>query len=182
VTIDGRDVTVEPMHVRARRGLGYLAQEPSIFRRLTVTENVLAVLQTREQLTSGEQRERCDALLKEFSLTHLKDQLAVSLSGGERRRLEIARALAIEPRFILLDEPFAGVDPISVVDIQAIVEQLADSGIGILITDHNVRETLKICNRAYIIHQGKVLAEGPPDHLLDHPQVRTVYLGEGFRL
>jgi lipopolysaccharide export system ATP-binding protein len=182
VTIDGSDVTVEPMHVRARRGLGYLAQEPSIFRRLTVTENVLAVLQTREQLTSGEQRERCDALLKEFSLTHLKDQLAVSLSGGERRRLEIARALAIEPRFILLDEPFAGVDPISVVDIQAIVEQLADSGIGILITDHNVRETLKICNRAYIIHQGKVLAEGPPDHLLDHPQVRTVYLGEGFRL
>jgi lipopolysaccharide export system ATP-binding protein len=182
VTIDGTDVTVEPMHVRARRGLGYLAQEPSIFRRLTVAENVLAVLQTREQLTPGEQRERCDSLLKEFSLTHLKDQLAVSLSGGERRRLEIARALAIEPRFILLDEPFAGVDPISVVDIQAIVEQLADSGIGILITDHNVRETLKICNRAYIIHQGRVLAEGPPDHLLDHPQVRTVYLGEDFRL
>ena len=182
VTIEGTDVTVEPMHVRARRGLGYLAQEPSIFRRLTVAENVLAVLQTREQLTPGEQRERCDSLLKEFSLTHLKDQLAVSLSGGERRRLEIARALAIEPRFILLDEPFAGVDPISVVDIQAIVEQLADSGIGILITDHNVRETLKICNRAYIIHQGRVLAEGPPDHLLDHPQVRTVYLGEDFRL
>jgi lipopolysaccharide export system ATP-binding protein len=182
VAIDGNDVTVEPMHVRARRGLGYLAQEPSVFRRLTVTENVLAVLETREQLTPGEQRERCDALLKEFSLSHLKDQLAVSLSGGERRRLEIARALAIEPRFILLDEPFAGVDPISVVDIQAIVEQLADSGIGILITDHNVRETLKICNRAYIIHQGRVLAEGPPDHLLDHPQVRTVYLGEDFHL
>ena len=182
VVIDGSDVTVEPMHVRARRGLGYLAQEPSVFRRLTVTENVLAVLQTRERLTPGEQRERCDALLKEFSLSHLKDQRAVSLSGGERRRLEIARALAIEPRFILLDEPFAGVDPISVVDIQAIVEQLADSGIGILITDHNVRETLKICNRAYIIHQGRVLAEGSPDHLLDHPQVRTVYLGEDFRL
>jgi lipopolysaccharide export system ATP-binding protein len=182
VTIDGSDVTVEPMHVRARRGLGYLAQEPSIFRRLTVAENVLAVLQTRRDLSSADQRARCDALLHEFSISHLRDQLAVSLSGGERRRLEIARALAIEPRFILLDEPFAGVDPISVVDIQAIVEQLADSGIGILITDHNVRETLKICDRAYIINQGKVLAEGPPDHLLENPLVRTVYLGESFRL
>jgi lipopolysaccharide export system ATP-binding protein len=182
VRIEAQDVTLLPMHVRARHGLGYLAQEPSVFRRLTVGENVLAVLETLEGVAPGQRRELCDELLNEFSLDHLKDQLALSLSGGERRRLEIARALALEPRFILLDEPFAGVDPISVVDIQKIIRELADSGIGILITDHNVRETLKICSRAYIISAGRVLAEGPPADLLENAEVRAVYLGEDFRL
>jgi lipopolysaccharide export system ATP-binding protein len=181
VTIEDRDVTVLPMHARARLGLGYLAQEPSVFRRLSVTENMLAVLETLP-LTREQRRQRCDDLLHEFSLGHLRDQRALSLSGGERRRLEIARALAVEPSFILLDEPFAGVDPISVVDIQRIVAHLAERGIGILITDHNVRETLKICSRAYIINEGKVLAEGPPDALLENADVRSVYLGEHFRL
>jgi lipopolysaccharide export system ATP-binding protein len=182
VAIDGRDVTLEPMHVRARHGLGYLAQEPSVFRRLTVAENVLAVLETLEDLSQGQRRELCTQLLREFSIDHLRDQPAMSLSGGERRRLEIARALALEPQFILLDEPFAGVDPISVMDIQKIIGQLATDGIGILITDHNVRETLKICNRAYIISEGRVLAEGPPATLLDNAEVRAVYLGAEFRL
>jgi lipopolysaccharide export system ATP-binding protein len=182
VGIDGRDITLEPMHVRARHGLGYLAQEPSVFRRLTVAENVLAVLETLEGLAKGQRRELCSELLREFSIDHLRDQPAMSLSGGERRRLEIARALALEPQFILLDEPFAGVDPISVMDIQKIIGQLAADGIGILITDHNVRETLKICNRAYIISEGRVLAEGPPATLLDNAEVRAVYLGAEFRL
>jgi lipopolysaccharide export system ATP-binding protein len=182
VYIDGHDVTLLPMHVRARHGLGYLAQEPSVFRRLTVAENILAVLETLEGVAPGQRRELCTELMREFSLDHLKDQLAMSLSGGERRRLEIARALALEPRFILLDEPFAGVDPISVMDIQKIIGELADSGIGILITDHNVRETLKICGRAYIISAGQVLAEGPPAALLDNTEVRTVYLGADFQL
>ncbi len=181
VTIEERDVTVLPMHARARLGLGYLAQEPSVFRRLSVTDNMLAVLETLP-LTREQRQQRCDDLLHEFSLGHLRDQRALSLSGGERRRLEIARALAVEPRFILLDEPFAGVDPISVVDIQRIVAHLAGRGIGILITDHNVRETLKICSRAYIINVGKVLAEGPPDALLENADVRSVYLGEHFQL
>ncbi|MCU0970325.1 MAG: LPS export ABC transporter ATP-binding protein [Gammaproteobacteria bacterium] len=181
VTIGERDVTVLPMHARARLGLGYLAQEPSVFRRLTVTDNMLAVLETLP-LTREQRRQRCDDLLHEFSLSHLRDQRALSLSGGERRRLEIARALAVEPSFILLDEPFAGVDPISVVDIQRIVAHLAGRGIGVLITDHNVRETLKICSRAYIINEGKVLAEGPPEALLENADVRSVYLGEHFRL
>ena len=182
VAIDGRDVTLEPMHVRARHGLGYLAQEPSVFRRLTVAENVLAVLETLEDLSKGQRRELCSELLREFSIDHLREQPAMSLSGGERRRLEIARALALEPQFILLDEPFAGVDPISVMDIQKIIGQLATDGIGILITDHNVRETLKICSRAYIISEGRVLAEGPPATLLDNAEVRAVYLGAEFRL
>jgi lipopolysaccharide export system ATP-binding protein len=182
VEIDGRDVTLEPMHVRARHGLGYLAQEPSVFRRLTVAENVLAVLETLDELSPAQRRELCAELLREFSIEHLRDQPAMSLSGGERRRLEIARALALEPQFILLDEPFAGVDPISVMDIQKIIGQLAADGIGILITDHNVRETLKICNRAYIISEGRVLAEGPPATLLDNAEVRAVYLGAEFRL
>jgi lipopolysaccharide export system ATP-binding protein len=182
VQIEQHDVTLLPMHVRARHGLGYLAQEPSVFRRLTVAENILAVLETIEDVSAGQRRELCSELLREFSLDHLKDQLAMSLSGGERRRLEIARALALEPRFILLDEPFAGVDPISVMDIQKIIGALAASGIGILITDHNVRETLKICGRAYIISSGKVLAEGPPAALLENADVRTVYLGADFRL
>jgi len=182
VHIEQQDVTLLPMHVRARHGLGYLAQEPSVFRRLTVAENVLAVLETLEDLSAGQRRELCRELLREFSLDHLKDQLALSLSGGERRRLEIARALALEPRFILLDEPFAGVDPISVMDIQKIIGELAAGGIGILITDHNVRETLKICGRAYIISAGRVLAEGPPAALLENAEVRAVYLGADFRL
>jgi lipopolysaccharide export system ATP-binding protein len=182
VHIEQHDVTLLPMHVRARHGLGYLAQEPSVFRRLTVAENILAVLETLEDMSPAQRRELCGELLREFSLDHLKDQLALSLSGGERRRLEIARALALEPRFILLDEPFAGVDPISVMDIQKIIGALAESGIGILITDHNVRETLKICGRAYIISAGRVLAEGPPAALLDNADVRAVYLGADFRL
>jgi lipopolysaccharide export system ATP-binding protein len=182
VYIENREVTLLPMHVRARHGLGYLAQEPSVFRRLSVAENVLAVLETLEDLGPGQRRELCDELLREFSLEHLRDQLALSLSGGERRRLEIARALALEPRFILLDEPFAGVDPISVMDIQKIIGNLAASGIGILITDHNVRETLKICSRAYIISSGRVLAEGPPADLLENAEVRAVYLGADFQL
>jgi len=182
VQIAGQDVTLLPMHVRARHGLGYLAQEPSVFRRLTVAENVLAVLETLEDVPPAQRRELCGELLREFSLDHLRDQLAHSLSGGERRRLEIARALALEPRFILLDEPFAGVDPISVMDIQKIIGDLAASGIGILITDHNVRETLKICGRAYIISAGRVLAEGSPATLLENPEVRAVYLGADFRL
>ncbi len=182
VRIEQHDVTLLPMHVRARHGLGYLAQEPSVFRRLTVAENILAVLETLEDVSTGQRRELCSELLREFSLEHLKDQRAMSLSGGERRRLEIARALALEPRFILLDEPFAGVDPISVMDIQKIIGELAASGIGILITDHNVRETLKICARAYIISAGRVLAEGPPAALLENADVRTAYLGADFQL
>ena len=182
VHIEQHDVTLLPMHVRARHGLGYLAQEPSVFRRLSVAENILAVLETLEDVSPAQRRELCGELLREFSLDHLKDQRALSLSGGERRRLEIARALALEPRFILLDEPFAGVDPISVMDIQKIIGALAESGIGILITDHNVRETLKICGRAYIISAGRVLAEGSPAALLDNADVRAVYLGADFRL
>jgi lipopolysaccharide export system ATP-binding protein len=182
VTLGEHDLTDKPMHARARLGLGYLAQEPSIFRRLTVAQNVTAILETREDLDRAQYRMQCDELLHEFGIRHLRDNMAISLSGGERRRLEIARALAAQPRFVLLDEPFAGIDPISVVDIQRIVEQLADRGIGILITDHNVRETLGICNRAYIINNGSVLALGSPDEILANSEVRSVYLGEHFRL
>jgi len=182
VLLGQHDLTHKPMHARARLGLGYLAQEPSIFRRLSVAHNILAILETRDDLDRAERTRLCDELLHEFGIRHLRDNMAISLSGGERRRLEIARALAVEPKFILLDEPFAGVDPISVVDIQRIVAQLAARGIGILITDHNVRETLGICNRAYIINAGAVLALGPPDEILADPQVRSVYLGEHFRL
>ncbi len=182
VHIGERDVTDLPMHARARLGLGYLAQEPSIFRRLSVTDNVLAILELRKDLNSSQRQVRCEQLLREFGIHHLAESLAQSLSGGERRRLEIARALAAEPRFILLDEPFAGVDPISVVDIQRIIAQLSESGIGILITDHNVRETLGICGRAYIMNQGAILAQGEPSDILDNPEVRSVYLGEHFTL
>ena len=182
VTLGKHDLTDKPLHVRAKLGLGYLAQEPSIFRRLTVAQNILAVLETRDDLDAAARNKRCDELLHEFGIRQLRDNMAISLSGGERRRLEIARALAVEPRFILLDEPFAGVDPISVVDIQRIVAQLAESGIGILITDHNVRETLGICSRAYIINAGTVLALGSPDEILANPEVRAVYLGEKFSL
>lgn len=182
VTIDNQDVTAKAMHARAKLGLGYLAQEPSIFRRLSVADNVLAVLETRKELTKSQRHEICQNLLDEFGLGHLTNSQGISLSGGERRRLEIARALAVEPAFVLLDEPFAGVDPISVVDIQRIVSHLRDRGIGVLITDHNVRETLGICSRAYIINEGTVLTHGNAEEILANPEVRSVYLGENFRL
>ncbi len=182
VRIGERDVTDSPLHRRARLGLGYLAQEPSVFRGLSVADNVLAILELRRDLNRAQQREECDRLLHEFGLRHLAQNPARSLSGGERRRLEIARALAAQPRFLLLDEPFAGVDPISVVDIQRIIAQLREAGIGILITDHNVRETLGICERAYIMADGAILAQGSPEEILADPQVRSVYLGEHFSL
>ncbi|WP_419590783.1 LPS export ABC transporter ATP-binding protein [Thiolapillus sp.] len=183
IGLGGRDLTSSPMHVRARHGLGYLAQEPSIFRRLNVEENILAVLEIGlKKMQKRERQERCDELLAEFGISHLRRNLAISLSGGERRRLEIARCLATSPSIILLDEPFAGVDPISVADIQQIVENLAKTGIAILITDHNVRETLGICQRAYIVSEGAVLAQGTPEEILSHDEVRSTYLGENFRL
>ena len=182
VQLGRHDLTAKPMHERARLGLGYLAQEPSIFRRLSVRENLLAVLEIRDDIDAARRRDLADTLLHEFGIRQLGDNPAISLSGGERRRLEIARALAAEPKFILLDEPFAGVDPISVGDIQRIVAQLAERDIGILITDHNVRETLGICDRAYIINEGAVLAQGPPDEILADEQVRAVYLGQHFKL
>ncbi len=182
IDIDDHDITPLPMHARARLGLGYLAQEPSVFRKLSVEENVLAIMETRKELSREQQLEACEALLTDFSLTHLRGNQAMSLSGGERRRLEIARALAVDPKFILLDEPFAGIDPISVKDIQGIIRDLSDRGIGVLITDHNVRETLGICNRAYIINEGTVLTEGTPDAILANSDVRSVYLGKEFQL
>lgn len=182
ISIDGHDITGLPMHARARLGLGYLAQEPSIFRKLSVFNNIFAILETRQDLQRAAQVEACEALLMDFNLTHLRNNQAMSLSGGERRRLEIARSLAMEPRFILLDEPFAGIDPISVRDIQNIIRSLSSRGIGVLITDHNVRETLGICERAYIISEGKVLAEGQPEQILANQEVRSVYLGTEFSL
>lgn len=182
ISIGGTDMTGKPMHIRARHGLGYLAQEASIFRRLSVEQNVLAVLETRRDLNRAERVARCDQLLSELNIRQLKKNMAISLSGGERRRLEIARALASEPRIILLDEPFAGVDPISVIDIQQIIRQLAEKNIAILITDHNVRETLGICHRAYIVSEGAVLAQGNPREIMNNPDVRNVYLGENFKL
>ena len=182
ILLDDTEIGYYPMHARARAGVGYLPQEPSVFRKLSVAENILAVLQTRKDLSRAERGTRLDQLLEELHIGHLRDSSGISLSGGERRRVEIARALALEPRFMLLDEPFAGVDPISVLDIQRIVAHLRDRGIGVLITDHNVRETLGICGRAYILNQGVVIAEGTPDQILADQQVREVYLGEHFRL
>jgi lipopolysaccharide export system ATP-binding protein len=182
VLLDGQDLTDLPMHQRARLGIGYLAQEASVFRRLTVEQNILAILETRKELSLQDRQERCQQLLEEFGIAHLRESMAMSLSGGERRRLEIARALSIQPRFILLDEPFAGVDPIAVIDIKKIIQHLRDLSIGVLITDHNVRETLDICDRAYIISTGKVLAEGPTEAILADPEVRSVYLGEHFTM
>ncbi|MDN3517377.1 LPS export ABC transporter ATP-binding protein [Aquisalimonas lutea] len=182
IELDDADITELPMHVRARRGIGYLPQEASIFRKLTVMDNLLAILETRPELKRHQRRERARELLEEFNVAHLHDQTGISLSGGERRRVEIARALAANPRFILLDEPFAGVDPISVLDIQAIIRHLAERDIGVLITDHNVRETLGICQRAYILAQGEVIARGTSDEVLANQRVREVYLGEHFRL
>lgn len=180
ITLDGRDLTLAPMHARARAGLSYLAQEPSIFRKLSARANVLAILETRRDLGPREREYRCDELLEELGIAHVGASLALSLSGGERRRLEIARALAVDPRVMLLDEPFAGVDPIAVGDIKAIVSHLRQRGIGVLITDHNVRETLDICDRGYIISDGRVIAAGAPSELLSDPHVREVYLGANF--
>jgi lipopolysaccharide export system ATP-binding protein len=182
IVLNDQDMASYPMHVRARMGVGYLPQEASIFRKLTVAQNILAILEMRGDLNRAQQLAQLDELLAELHITHLRDNLGMSLSGGERRRVEIARTLATSPRFILLDEPFAGVDPISVIDIQRIIRFLTDKGIGVLITDHNVRETLGICGRAYIMSEGVVLAEGPPDAILENKQVRDVYLGQDFRL
>ncbi|HEX7339209.1 MAG TPA: LPS export ABC transporter ATP-binding protein [Rhodanobacteraceae bacterium] len=182
IELDGKDITGLPMHERARLGIGYLPQEPSVFRRLTVADNILAVLELREDLTLRQRHEERDKLLAELNIEHIARQKGVSLSGGERRRVEIARALAANPRYMLLDEPFAGVDPISVGEIQRIVRHLKDRGIGVLITDHNVRETLGICDHAYILNEGVVLAKGPPADILANDKVREVYLGHEFRL
>lgn len=182
IQLDSKELTHYPIHARARAGLGYLPQEPSIFRKLSVADNILAILQTRDDLTNQHREELLDSLLNELHIGHLKDNKGISLSGGERRRVEIARALALEPKFILLDEPFAGVDPISVIDIQNIIEHLRERNIGVLVTDHNVRETLGICSRAYILNEGKVIAAGTPDNILDNQEVREVYLGQHFKL
>ena len=182
IRIDERDVTTLPMHVRARLGVGYLPQEPSVFRRLSVADNILAILELRADLDNGGRQAELESLMDDLQIGHIAGQKGVSLSGGERRRVEIARALAARPRFMLLDEPFAGIDPISVVDIQRIVRQLKSRGIGILITDHNVRETLGICERAYIMSEGTVLAQGAPAEILANEQVREVYLGREFRM
>ncbi len=182
VLLNDKDITAQAMHERAREGIGYLAQEASIFRKLTVAQNIMAVLELRKDLNRNQRQNKVDSLLEEFQLTHLRDSQGISLSGGERRRAEIARALASDPAFILLDEPFAGVDPISVLDIQKIIRHLVTRDIGVLITDHNVRETLGICHRAYILSEGKILVEGSPDAILQDEQARRVYLGENFKL
>ena len=182
ITIDSDDITALPMHGRARRGLGYLPQEPSVFRKLSVEDNILAILETRNELNREQRRQRLEELMHEFHISHLAKSLGMSLSGGERRRVEIARALAADPQFILLDEPFAGVDPISVTDIKNIIRHLRDKGIGVLITDHNVRETLDICEHAYIIGEGHVIAEGTTEDILSDTNVRKTYLGENFTL
>ena len=182
IELNGRDITLMPMHARARAGLSYLAQEASVFRKLSARDNVLAILETRRDLSRAQRNARCDRLLEELGIAHVAGSLALSLSGGERRRLEIARALAVDPVVMLLDEPFAGVDPIAVGDIKAIVAHLRDRRIGVLITDHNVRETLDICDRGYIIGSGTVIAEGTPEELLANQQVRDVYLGADFTM
>jgi lipopolysaccharide export system ATP-binding protein len=182
IFLDQQDISRQPMHKRAQMGLGYLPQEPSVFRKLTVADNIMAILEVQKHLTKKQAQERLDTLLNELNIAHLKKNLGMSLSGGERRRVEIARALASEPRFMLLDEPFAGVDPISVLDIQRIIKHLSKLDIGILITDHNVRETLDICDRAYIVNEGTLIADGTPENILNNEQVRKVYLGEEFKL
>jgi lipopolysaccharide export system ATP-binding protein len=182
IVLDGKDITAEPMYARAKFGVGYLPQEPSVFRKLSVADNIRLVLELREDLDRGGRQRELASLLDELQIAHVADQLGASLSGGERRRVEIARALAARPRLMLLDEPFAGVDPISVGEIQRIVRHLTERGIGVLITDHNVRETLGICDRAYILADGAVLAQGTPAEILADPDVRRVYLGETFKL
>lgn len=182
ITLNGKDLTYYPMHKRAQMGIGYLPQEASIFRKLTVAENILAILEVQKHLSKVQRERRLNALLDELHIRHLRDNLGMSLSGGERRRVEIARALAAEPRFMLLDEPFAGVDPLSLSDIQRIITQLCRLEIGILITDHNVRETLGICDRAYIVNNGMLIAEGTPESILHNEHVKEVYLGQHFKL
>jgi lipopolysaccharide export system ATP-binding protein len=182
ILLNDRDISRLPMHRRAQLGLGYLPQEPSVFRKLTVADNIMAVLETRHGIRGAQRAQRLEELLEELHIGHVRESLGVSLSGGERRRVEIARALAADPRFILLDEPFAGVDPLSVGDIQRIIKHLSSKGIGVLITDHNVRETLGICGRAYIVSQGTVIASGSAEQILANAQVREVYLGQDFKL
>jgi len=182
ILIDNEDITSLPMHGRAKVGIGYLPQEASIFRKLSVKDNILAVLEIRKSLTKNQRIDKMEKLLEEFHITHIKDSMGMSLSGGERRRVEIARALAMEPDFVLLDEPFAGVDPISVNDIKLIISHLKNKGIGVLITDHNVRETLDICEKAYIVSEGHIIASGTPQEVLDNQKVKEVYLGDKFIL
>ncbi len=181
LALDGADITRQPMHTRARLGLGYLPQEASVFRKLSVADNILAILELRDDLDEPGRQNELEKLLQELHIAHIRDGVGLSLSGGERRRVEIARALAANPRFILLDEPFAGVDPIAVKDIHGIIEHLQQRGIGVLVTDHNVREMLRICARAYILNEGAVIAEGAPEAIEANPTVRRVYLGEDFR-
>ncbi|NLQ16952.1 LPS export ABC transporter ATP-binding protein [Marinomonas sp. M1K-6] len=182
IFIDGHDITKDAMHTRAQKGIGYLPQEASIFRKMSVEDNITAILETRKELKKSQQKERLEELLEEFHITHIRSNLGMALSGGERRRVEIARAVAMNPKFILLDEPFAGVDPISVGDIKLIIKHLQESGIGVLITDHNVRETLDICDKAYIVGNGYIIASGNANEVINNEQVKKVYLGDDFRL
>lgn len=182
IKLNNKEITQYPIHIRAQLGLSYLPQEPSIFRKLNVEDNIMAILEIRNNLSKNKRQELLEQLLKEFHIEHLRYTLGISLSGGERRRVEIARALAIEPQFILLDEPFAGIDPISVISVKRIIKHLSQRNIGVLITDHNVRETLEICERAYIVNDGKILCEGNPQAILNNQQVRDVYLGNEFNL
>ncbi|MCW8942762.1 MAG: LPS export ABC transporter ATP-binding protein [Gammaproteobacteria bacterium] len=182
ISLDDKDITRLPMHARAQQGLGYLPQEASVFRKLSVEENILAVLEAKKDLSEHQRKEKLDALIDDLQIDHIRQNTGMSLSGGERRRVEIARALASQPAFVLLDEPFAGVDPISVIEIQKIVKHLIERNIGVLITDHNVRETLGICDRAYILSGGKIIARGQPEDILSNEEVREVYLGRDFRL
>ncbi len=182
ITIDDYDITRLPMHGRAAKGIGYLPQEASIFRKLSVKDNIMAILETRKELSKAQRKAKLDDLLQEFHVVHIADSMGMALSGGERRRVEIARALATDPSFILLDEPFAGVDPISVNDIKSIISQLKERGLGVLITDHSVRDTLDICEKAYVVSAGHIIAEGPPPLILENKEVREVYLGQQFQL
>ncbi len=182
IFINDNDITFDSMHARARQGISYLPQEASVFRRLSVADNIMAILETRSELSKKQRKAHLNQLLEEFHITHIRNSLGMALSGGERRRVEIARALAIDPAFILLDEPFAGVDPISVNDIKQIISQLKERGLGVLITDHNVRETLDICEKAYIVSQGHIIAEGTSEQVLSNQKVRDVYLGHQFHL
>lgn len=182
IQLNNQDISQEPLHRRAQLGIGYLPQEASVFRRLSVEKNIMAILELRKDLNKTQRQEKCKSLISEFGLGHVKKTAGMALSGGERRRVEIARALATDPKFILLDEPFAGIDPISVIDIKKIIHQLKERGLGVLITDHNVRETLDICERAYIVSSGHIIAQGPPQEILDNKQVREVYLGDQFSL
>lgn len=182
ILIDDNDISIQPMHNRSRMGIGYLPQEASIFRKLSVYDNLMAVLQTLPDLNRTERKNKAEELLDEFNIQHIRNSMGMALSGGERRRVEIARALAANPKFILLDEPFAGVDPISVIDIKKIIEHLRDRGLGVLITDHNVRETLSVCEHAYIVSQGRLIAHGTPHEVLNDEHVKRVYLGDQFRL